>query len=264
MPSDDTWHIVLVLLVKLLGVEVTVLCSNVCKLWRRELVAAGFCVKTVQLCVALAQGRGLETLQKKTLHRLIASSADERVLWLDTNAFLQRAWGGSPSWIAWASFHQWLQAASQEPDTSFVSKGAVSVALIMGLSLVQWVGKPARRFPFVSTLTGHAEDILSVAVSQDGTFIVSTSNDHSVKIWNAALGTEVIIIECVRLWRGNLLIVICLRVYAAGLVCGGCEGWVGGRCAASARSTLCPRPRSPQPGTSSSGPVENLSRSGTP
>ena len=113
-------------------------------------------------------------------------SPSERALLLDANAFLQRSWG----WGA-TTVHEYLQAASQEPDASFLSRGAVSTAQILGLPLVQWAGKPQGRFPGLCTLDGHLSNVRAVAFSADGARIVSGSNDGLVKVWNADTGAEV-------------------------------------------------------------------------
>ena len=42
----------------------------------------------------------------------------------------------------------------------------------------------------VRTLTGHAFGVQCCAVSPDGTWIVSASGDHTLKIWDVASGTE--------------------------------------------------------------------------
>ena len=79
-------------------------------------------------------------------------------MWLDVNAFLQRfslqrPWGFvNPLVQPPGSLHQWLQAASQEPDASFLSRGAASTAQVLGLPLVEWVGRPQERYPGVCTL----------------------------------------------------------------------------------------------------------------
>ena len=41
------------------------------------------------------------------------------------------------------------------------------------------------------TLTGHSDEVTSVALSPDGTRIVSGSDDHLVKIWDTETGAEV-------------------------------------------------------------------------
>jgi WD40 repeat protein len=43
----------------------------------------------------------------------------------------------------------------------------------------------------VCTLTGHSQEVSSVAYSSDGKKIVSGSRDCLVKIWDAATGAEV-------------------------------------------------------------------------
>jgi len=105
-------------------------------------------------------------------------------LCLDGGAFLEKSegWKGG-------SLQEWLQAASQEPDESFLSRGAASTAQSLGLTLVQWVGKPQGRYPESCTLPGHSDWVQNVALSRDGKRAASGSED--VKIWNAATGTEV-------------------------------------------------------------------------
>ena len=42
------------------------------------------------------------------------------------------------------------------------------------------------------TITGHTQGVSACAVSPDGTWIVSTSSDHTLKIWDVATGIEVV------------------------------------------------------------------------
>ena len=140
----------------------------------------------MQLCWTLAQGGKFVHLQQNALQRVNASSSlAGHDMWLDVNAFLQRSWGFE------GSLHQWLQVASQEPETSCLSRGAVSTAHVLGLPLVHWVGKPASRYPSVCRLIGHTGVVKSVDFSSDGKHIVSGSHDRLVKIWDAATGMEV-------------------------------------------------------------------------
>jgi hypothetical protein len=182
----DTVHRVLALLLSLGGAGVTVQCFHVCKSWRGELKAGGFCNPTANLCAALAEGRDAESLQQNAQRRLDASTDDAaRALCLDGGAFLAKSLGWKGSLV------EWLQAASQEPDASFLSRGAASTAQCLGLQLVEWAGKPQGRYPGSYTLTGHSSRVTSVALSRDGKRAASTAEDKLVKIWNTETGAEV-------------------------------------------------------------------------
>jgi len=137
----DTVQRVLPLLLPLLGPEGTAQCFHVCKSWRGELEAGGFCNTTVQLCLALAGGRDAGRLQQNVLQRLDVTTDEDAERALCVIGFLAQWLGrtGSPQ--------EWLQAASQEPDASFLSRGAASTALCLGLALVRWVGKPQGMYP---------------------------------------------------------------------------------------------------------------------
>ena len=160
--------------------------TQVCTPWRRELEARGFCCRTVHLCSALAEGGDLRRLWQNVERRLSASTGDdaEPALCLDGAAFLEKSlrWKGN--------VQEWLQAASQEPDGSFLSRGAAT-AQSLGLQLVRWVGKPQGRYPESYALPGHSATVNSMAISRDGTLIVSGSDDKLVKTWNAKTGAEV-------------------------------------------------------------------------
>ena len=95
--------------------------------------ARGFGNRTFRLCAALARGRDaegrLETIAEQRLH---ASTGVEREFWSDATAFLMR----SRNWLerSW-SLHVWLQAASQEPDESFLSRGGAGTAQVLLLCI---------------------------------------------------------------------------------------------------------------------------------
>jgi hypothetical protein len=170
-PSEDTLQRMLPLVLELLEPEGAALCFYGCKAWRREMEARGFCNRTVQLCSALAaRGAGQNALRRLTGTIL-------------GDTFLQK-WVGRT-----ASLRDGLQAAYQEPDASFLSRGAASTALCLGLTLVQWCGKPQGVHP--NTLSGHGDHVNSVALSSDGKRVASGSRDRLVKMWNAATGAEV-------------------------------------------------------------------------
>jgi hypothetical protein len=185
----DTVQRVLPLLLPLVGPEGTVLCFHVCKSWRGELEAGGFHNTTAHLCSTLAEGGDAERLRQNAQWRLNARFGVDAERALDGGAFLAKSLG----W-AW-SLQEWLQAASQEPDASFLSRGAASTAQSLGLALVEWVGKPQGRYPGSYALPGHSDTVLSVALSRDGKRAASGSEDRLVKIWNAETGAEVSILE---------------------------------------------------------------------
>jgi hypothetical protein len=188
----DTVQRVLTLLLPLVGLEGGVQCFHVCKSWRGELKAGGFCNTTAQLCSELAGGRDAERLRQNALRRALASALSSGVdaeRALDGGAFLEK-------WMGWkGSLQDWLQVASQEPDASFLSRGAASTAQSLGLVLVQWVGKPQGRYPGWYTLPGHSDQVLCVTLSRDGKRAASGSEDKLVKIWNAETGAEVSSLE---------------------------------------------------------------------
>ena len=183
--------------------------TQVCKPWRRELEARGFCNKTVRLCSVLAEGGDAERLGQTALRCLTGSTSQ------DANAFLQKMHGGKHD------LHGWIQAASQEPDASFLSQGAASTAQSLGMALVEWVGKPQGRDPELYNKSCHSDGVYAVACSLDGTRVVTGSKDTLVKIWDAKTGAQVRILECVQgEWRGDW--VVCagvLQQHWSGKVC---------------------------------------------
>jgi len=197
-PSDDTLQRILPILVELFEEEPEVvwLFFQTCRSWRQDLEAWGFCHKTFQLCSTLAHGGKLEHLGKIAQQRLSASNGQlERDIFSDVNAFLQRAWGSKESLHQWDMLGQWLQAASQEPEASFLSRGAASTAQIFRLPVVQWVNKPEGRYPCFCTLSGHSQEyhawVQAVAFSLDGKRVVSGAGDNLLKIWDVQTGAEV-------------------------------------------------------------------------
>jgi len=186
-PSEDTLRRLLPFLVEHVGPEAVLLLFQTCKPWRDELEARGFCHRTLQLCWTLASVNGAPPEEDADpdeeapevcmlfarLGRNFSPDASTGAWMLEANALLQRCWG------ARASLHEWLQRASQEPSTSSFdqygqscfSRGAASTAQVLGLKLVQWVGKPEWRYPGIATLTGHSGVVTSVACSADGTHI---------------------------------------------------------------------------------------------
>ena len=164
-----------------------------CKQWRQDLEARGFCNKTVQLCLALAKDANSERLEQLSerleqlsLERLNASTGGaERAFYAEANSFLTRNVGFE------GTLRDWLQCASQEHAEGPLSRGAASTAQILGLPLVQWAGKQQGvGYPGMHSLTGQKGNMTEVAISPDGGRIVS-AHYKFVKLWNAATGAEV-------------------------------------------------------------------------
>ena len=199
-PSEDMLQRLLPLLLLRVDPEGAAQFFFVCKSWRRELEAQGFCRRTVQLCSVLSKiarkqngSRNVDLLRLNVGRRLkeldASAGEEERSLYSDAHAFLEHSEYGK------GGLHEWLQAASQEPDASFLSGGAASTAQSLGLALVHWVSRPqAARAKYSGPLTGHSQRTESVAVSsRDGKRAVSGSGDKLVKIWDTKTGAEVII-----------------------------------------------------------------------
>jgi hypothetical protein len=183
-PSEDTLQRAFSVLMERMELEPegAVLAYHACAPWRRELEARGFDSKTVQLCSALAGGMESGRLVQIAYLRLNASSGeDERTRYMEACKFL-----GSWGWEG--SLHAWLQAASQEPDASFLSRGASSTAQCLGLQLLQWAGKPQTER---CSLPGRSRRVNSVAFSHDGRLVISGSDDMLVTIWVTETGAEV-------------------------------------------------------------------------
>ena len=134
-PSDDTLQRILPSILEHVGPDVVGPCYGTCKAWRRELEARGFCRRTWHLCSTMANNTPDATVEKssavahmsRSLAQIALSHEDargrtaERAACLDANAFLQTVWGWG------GGVREWLQAASQEPSTSFLSQVSASV-----------------------------------------------------------------------------------------------------------------------------------------
>ncbi len=58
---------------------------------------------------------------------------------------------------------------------------------------LRWLNKPEKwvRSPLLRTLVGHSGWVQSVAVSTDNRWVVSGSEDNTIKVWNLATGQNV-------------------------------------------------------------------------
>jgi hypothetical protein len=188
-PSVDTLQLVLPLVLGTVGPESAVLCFQTCTPWRRELEARGFCIKTVQLCAALAEDADFIRLDINVIqYQNTSSSQAEWDMCQAARFFLDRSRGRG---MIEGSLHLWLQAASQQPTASFFARGAASTARSLGLPLIQWGGGPQSTPTRLWTLAGHSSPVTSLAVSPDGKRFFSGSEDSLVKIWDSKTGAEV-------------------------------------------------------------------------
>ena len=164
-------------------------CALVCKSWRLELESRGFCSKTVQLYSALVEGYAPEFITQKMFCRLCASTNDaERTFCEDALAFLQGC-----TWTT-ESASACLQIMAQEPDASLLSRGARSTAQILGVPLIQWVGKPQGRYPGLYFRRGRGRrgpGYNGSGISRDGKFAVCGTGDKAAAIWDVERGAQV-------------------------------------------------------------------------
>lgn len=91
----------------------------------------------------------------------------------------------------------WLQDCAFSPDASFVVSASDDQKLIVwnahSSTAIPDIFTDAEPFTFAQrfVLSGHSDKVRSCTVSPNNDFIVSTSNDHTLKIWDAQTGVEV-------------------------------------------------------------------------
>ena len=73
-------------------------------------------------------------------------------------------------------------------SNAFLGIMLLGLGLYITRAFVRWVRDTGEE---VQKLTGHQDGVLSVAVTPDGRYIVSGSNDQTVRVWERATGKEV-------------------------------------------------------------------------
>jgi WD40 repeat protein len=75
-----------------------------------------------------------------------------------------------------------VQLASQEPVGTRLLREAEAALRGLQQEVIMWVNKPSAPLPCVMEIREHSASVLSVAVSPDGKWIASGSQDQTVKI----------------------------------------------------------------------------------
>ncbi|MFH1764122.1 MAG: hypothetical protein ABIF09_08025, partial [Gemmatimonadota bacterium] len=87
----------------------------------------------------------------------------------------------------------WQQAANQ-PRRSVVSRHVEALQLAGNPAphpWLRWINRPDQRSPCIATLSGHHNEVCSVAVTPDGKRIVSAGFDGVLRVWASDSGEEV-------------------------------------------------------------------------
>jgi tRNA A-37 threonylcarbamoyl transferase component Bud32 len=81
-----------------------------------------------------------------------------------------------------------VQLASQEPAGSRLLREAEAALQNLHLEIIEWVNKPVAPLPCVMEIREHSQDVNAVAISPDGKWIASGSDDRTIKIVEMATG----------------------------------------------------------------------------
>ena len=84
------------------------------------------------------------------------------------------------------------QAINQSNKSSVCIAGRNYLASLNSpISLFEWKNKSKVQYPSILTFTGHTSDVLECVFSKDGTQLLSTSLDKTLKIWDVQTGMKI-------------------------------------------------------------------------
>ena len=89
--------------------------------------------------------------------------------------------------------HLTVQQAINQPDNTLLSQAGKDYIKLTDFSQpwIEWINKPQERDPCILTFTGHSRWVYGCAFSPDGTKVLSSSYDKSLKLWEVETGQEI-------------------------------------------------------------------------
>lgn len=86
--------------------------------------------------------------------------------------------------------HLVLQQAINQPDGSIVERAAKQTVEASGRAVLRRLHKPSEEVAAMLSINAHTTSIAACAVSPDGSLIVSSAHDQTIKVWDASTGRQ--------------------------------------------------------------------------